>query len=105
MAFNINDLTQYFDNPAVSKFSRKVKKGFTCQIGKMLPASWDILNFGNSIKGSSFHSLRLAPMLAPNFSDLQVQEHVAAVPLRVIMDNYEETFNYATNKDGAILPI
>lgn len=104
MAFNINDLTQYFDNPALSKFSRKTKKGFTTQIGKMIPANWDFLNFGNSIKGTSYHSLRLAPMLAPNFSDLQVQEHSAAVPLRVIMDNYEDVFNYATNKDGAILP-
>lgn len=104
MAFNINDLTQYFDNPALSKFSRKTKKGFTTQIGKMIPANWEFLNFGNSIKGTSYHSLRLAPMLAPNFSDLQVQEHSAAVPLRVIMDNYEDVFNYATNKDGAILP-
>lgn len=104
MAFNINDLTQYFDNPALSKFSRKTKKGFTTQLGQMIPTNWDFLNFGNSIKGTSYHSLRLAPLLAPNFSDLQVQEHTAAVPLRVIMDNYEETFNYATNKDGAILP-
>lgn len=104
MAFNINDLTQYFDNPALSKFSRKTKKGFTTQIGKMIPANWDFLNFGNSIKGTSYHSLRLAPMLAPNFSDLQVQEHTVGVPLRVIMENYEETFNYAKNTDGAILP-
>lgn len=104
MAFSINDLTQYFDNPALSKFSRKTKKGFTAQMGKMYPVNWEFLNFGNSLKGTSFHSLRLAPMLAPNFSDLMVQEHSCAVPLRVIMQNYEETFNYATNKDGAILP-
>lgn len=104
MAFNINDLTQYFDNPALSKFSRKTKKGFTAQIGKMIPANWEFLNFGNSIKGTSYHSLRLAPMLAPNFSDLQVQEHSVFVPCRVIMQNYEDTFNYAENRDGAILP-
>lgn len=104
MAFNINDLTQYFDNPALSKFDRKTKKGFTIQLGKMAPVNWEFLNFGNSAKGTSYHSLRLAPMLAPNYSDLQVQEHSVFVPCRVIMDNFESTFNYAENKDGAILP-
>lgn len=104
MAFNINDLTQYFDNPAVSKFNRSRKVSTDIRIGQMLPMNWEFLNFGNSIKGTSFHSMRLAPLLAPNFSDLQIQEHTAAVPLRVIMQNYEDTFNYATNKDGAILP-
>ena len=104
MAFNINDLTAYFDNPAVSRFDRSRKHESDCNIGPMIPHNWDLLNFGNSAKGKTYHAMRLAPMLAPNFSDLQLQEHTAVVPLRVIMKNYEEVLNYAENVDGSTLP-
>lgn len=101
---DLNQFTQYFDNPKVSVFNRSKKAGFPMRIGPLYPVYWDLCSFGNSHKGKSFHSMRLAPLLAPNFSDLRLQEHVAVVPLRVIMKDYEGTFNYATNIDGAALP-
>lgn len=101
---NINQFTQYFDNPKVSVFPRMAKKGFPMRFGKLYPAYWDLLGFGNSAKGTTGHKLRMAPMLAPNFSDMYLQEHSAVVPLRVIMKDYEAKFNYATNRDGASLP-
>lgn len=101
---NINQFTQYFDNPKVSVFPRMSKKGFPMRFGKLYPAYWDLLGFGNSAKGTTGHKLRMAPMLAPNFSDMYLQEHSAVVPLRVIMKDYEAKFNYATNRDGASLP-
>lgn len=101
---DLNQFTQYFDSPKVSVFNRSKKTGFPMRIGPLYPTYWDICSFGNSHKGKSYHSMRLAPLLAPNFSDLRLQEHVAVIPLRVIMNDYEEVFNYATNTDGASLP-
>lgn len=101
---DLNQFTQYFDNPKVSVFNRSKKAGFPMRIGPLYPTYWDLCSFGNSHRGKSYHSMRLAPLLAPNFSDLRLQEHAAVIPLRVIMDDYEEKFNYATNIDGASLP-
>lgn len=101
---DLNQFTQYFDNPKVSVFNRSKKASFPMRIGPLYATYWDLCSFGNSHKGSSFHSMRLAPMLAPNFSDLRLQEHVGVIPLRVIMKDFEEKFNYATNIDGASLP-
>ena len=104
MAFNINDFTQYFDNPAVSVFDRSQNKSFPMRISKLYPAKWELLSFGNSQKSSSAHAMRVAPMIVPTLTNMRFQEHSAVVPLRSIIQNYEETFNYATNKDGATLP-
>ena len=101
---DLNQFIQYFDNPKVSVFNRSKKASFPMRIGPLYPTYWDLCSFGNSHRGTSFHSMRLAPLLAPNFSDLRLQEHAAVVPLRVIMKDYEEKFNYATNVDGASLP-
>lgn len=101
---DLNQFTQYFDNPKVSVFNRSKKAGFPMRIGPLYPTYWDLCSFGNSHQGKSYHSMRLAPLLAPNFSDLRLQEHTAVIPLRVIMKDYEEKFNYATNIDGASLP-
>ena len=104
MAFNINDFTQYFDNPAVSVFDRSQNKSFPMRISKLYPAKWELLSFGNSQKTSSAHAMRVAPMVVPTLTNMRFQEHSAVVPLRSIIKNYEETFNYATNKEGASLP-
>lgn len=101
---DLNQFTQYFDNPKVSVFNRSKKASFPMRIGPLYPTYWDICSFGNSHRGKSYHSMRLAPLLAPNFSDLRLQEHAAVIPLRVIMEDFEEKFNYATNVDGASLP-
>lgn len=101
---DLNQFTQYFNNPKVSVFNRSSNPGFPMRIGPLYPAYWDLCSFGNSHQGTSFHSMRLAPLLAPTFSDLRLQEHAAVIPLRVIMEDFEQTFNYATNVDGASLP-
>lgn len=101
---NINDFTQYFDNPAVSVFNRSCSKSFPMRIGPMYPTKWDLLSFGNSGKGNSAHKLRFAPMLVPSYSNISFEEHTAIIPLRTIISNYEQTFNFATNKEGATLP-
>lgn len=101
---DLNQFTQYFDNPKVSVFNRSKKSGFPMRIGPLYPTYWDLCSFGNSHRGKSYHSMRLAPLLAPNFSDLRLQEHAAVIPLRVIMEDYEEKFNFAKNIDGASLP-
>lgn len=101
---DLNQFTQFFDNPKVSVFDRSKPVGFPAYIGKWYPVKWDLLSFGNSERTRDAHKLRMSPMLAPNFSDLRVEEHAAVVPLRVLMKDYEETFNYAVNRDGANLP-
>ena len=101
---DLNQFTQFFDNPKVSVFNRSKKGGQDMRIGPWYPTYWDLCSFGNSHKGRSYHSMRLAPMLAPNFSDLRLQEHHAVVPLRVIMSDFEDKFNYARNPEGASLP-
>lgn len=101
---NLNDFTQYFDNPAVSVFDRSKPVSFPVKIGALYPAKWELLSFGNSQKSNSAHSMRLAPLVAPSYTDLQFQNISAIVPLRTIMKNYEEVFNYATNRDGRALP-
>lgn len=93
-----------FDNPKVSIFDRGQSKDFDLNIGKWIPAYWDLVSFGNSTKGDSGHALRLAPLLAPNFSNLRLQEHTSIVPLRVIIEDYENVFNFAENRDGSSLP-
>lgn len=93
---DLNQFTQFFDNPKVSVFNRSQLKEFPLRIGQFIPAKWDICSFGNSAKGSTGHKMRLAPMLAPNFSNMRLDEHTAVVPLRVLMENYESVFNYAT---------
>ena len=72
---NINDFTQFFENPAVSIFDRSCSKSFPVRIGKMYPAKWELLSFGNSQKSCSAHSMRLAPLVAPTFSNMQFQNH------------------------------
>lgn len=100
----LNDFTQFFDNPKVSVFNRSQNKDLPLRIGKFIPTRWDLLNFGNSNKTYSGHKMRLSPMIAPNFSNMKLEEHAAVVPLRVIMEDYENTMNYATNLDGSSLP-
>lgn len=99
-----NLFTQWFDKPKVSVFDLSKPTSLDVQIGKWYPTYWTICGFGDSEKGRSTHKMRLAPMLAPNFSDLRVNEHAIVVPLRVIMRDYEAKFNYAKNRDGASLP-
>lgn len=99
-----NLFTQWFDKPKVSVFDLSKPVSTDVQIGKWYPTYWTICGFGDSEKGQSTHKMRLAPMLAPNFSDLRVNEHAIVVPLRVIMRDYEAKFNYSKNRDGALLP-
>lgn len=99
-----NLFTQWFDKPKVSVFNISKPVRTDIQIGKWYPTYWSICGFGDSEKGNSRHKMRLAPMIAPNFSDLRVNEHAIVVPLRVIMRDYEQRFNYAENADGASLP-
>lgn len=99
-----NLFTQWFDKPKVSVFDLSKPVSIDVQIGKWYPTYWTICGFGDSEKGRSTHKMRLAPMLAPNFSDLRVNEHAIVVPLRVIMRDYEAKFNYSKNRDGASLP-
>lgn len=99
-----NLFTQWFDKPKVSVFDLSKPVSTDVQIGKWYPTYWTICGFGDSEKGRSTHKMRLAPMLAPNFSDLRVNEHAIVVPLRVIMRDYEAKFNYSKNRDGASLP-
>lgn len=101
---NINEFTQFFENPAVSIFDRSCSKSFPVRIGKFYPAKWELLSFGNSHKSKSAHSMRLAPLVAPTFSNMQVQNHSAVIPVRTIMADYETKFNYAINRDGSSLP-
>lgn len=101
---DLNQFTQYFDNPKVSIFDISKSNDFPLYIGQFVPARWDILSFGNSTKGNSGHKMRLSPLLAPNFSNLRLQEHTGVAPLRVLMKDYEETFNFAKNREGASLP-
>lgn len=101
---NINDFNQLVENPAVSVFDRSCPKSFPMRIGPLYPAAWELLNFGNSVKCYSAHKARLMPLVAPSFANLRIQEHAAVVPLRVIMQDYEEVFNYAKNREGASLP-
>lgn len=99
-----NLFTQWFDKPKVSVFNLSKPVRTDIQIGKWYPTYWTICGFGDSEKGHSNHKLRLAPMVAPNFADLRVNEHAVVVPLRVIMKDYEARFNYSKNRDGASLP-
>lgn len=99
-----NLFTQWFNKPKVSVFDLSKPTSLDVQIGKWYPTYWTICGFGDSTKGLSTHKMRLAPMIAPNFSDLRVNEHAVVVPLRVIMRDYEAKFNYAKNRDGASLP-
>lgn len=99
-----NLFTQWFEKPKVSVFDLSKPVSTDVQIGKWYPTFWTICGFGDSEKGRSTHKMRLAPMLAPNFSDLRVNEHTIVVPLRVIMRDYEAKFNYSKNRDGASLP-
>lgn len=101
---NLNDFTQYFDNPAVSIFDRSQSKKLPVDIGPLYPLKWDLLSFGNSAKGNSAHSLRMNPMVVPTYTNMKLSEHTAIVPLRTIMSDYEAKFNYATNPEGASLP-
>lgn len=101
---NINEFTQFFENPAVSIFNRSCSKSFPVQIGKFYPAKWELLSFGNSQKSRCAHSMRLAPLVAPTFSNMQFHNHSAIIPIRTIMSDYETKFNYAINRDGAVLP-
>ena len=102
---NLNEFVQLFENPAVSSFNRSKRVDTDIRIGQFVPTYWDILGFGDSAKGESGHRMRLAPLVAPTFTDLRVQEHTAVVPIRVIMKDYETVFNYAKNKmNGASLP-
>lgn len=99
-----NLFTQWFEKPKVSVFDLSKPISTDVQIGRWYPTYWTICGFGDSEKGRSTHKMRLAPMQAPNFSDLRVNEHAIVVPLRVIMRDYEAKFNYAKNRDGASLP-
>ena len=101
---SFNLFTQWFDKPKVSIFDLSKPVSTDVQIGKWYPTNWSICGFGDSEKGHSRHKMRLAPMIAPNFADLRVNEHSVVVPLRVIMRDYEQRFNYAVNRDGANLP-
>lgn len=99
-----NLFAQWFDKPKVSVFNLSKPVSTDIQLGKWYPTYWTICGFGDSTKGHSNHKMRLAPMIAPNFADLRVNEHAVVVPLRVIMRDYEAKFNYARNRDGASLP-
>ena len=104
MTVNPNIFTQYFEKPQVSVFDRGKPVSFDLQIGQFVPAYWELTGFGDNAKGRSGHKLRLAPMIAPNFANLRFQEHTIAVPLRTILPDFQEKFNYAKNLDGATLP-
>lgn len=101
---NPNLFTLWFEKPKVSRFDRSCPKSFDMQIGKFYPAYWDMTGFGDNARGRTGHKLRLAPMIAPNFAGLRFQEHSIAVPLRTILKDFQEKFNYAKNIDGASLP-
>lgn len=101
---NLNDFTQYFDNPAVSVFNRSQSKRLPINMGPLYPLRWDLLSFGNSSKGNSAHSLRMNPMVVPTYTNIKFSEHTAIVPLRTIISDYEERFNYAKNVEGSSLP-
>lgn len=101
---NPNLFTQWFEKPKVSRFDRSCPKSFDMQIGKFYPAYWDMTGFGDNARGRTGHKLRLAPMIAPNFAGFRFQEHSIAVPLRTILSDFQEKFNYAKNIDGASLP-
>lgn len=105
MKFNPNLFTQWFEKPKVSRFDRSCPKSFDMQIGKFYPAYWDMTGFGDNARGRSGHKLRLAPMIAPNFANFRFQEHSIAVPLRTILKDFQDKFNYAKNLDGARLPV
>lgn len=104
MKFNPNLFTQWFEKPKVSRFDRSCPKSFDMEIGKFYPAYWDMTGFGDNARGRTGHKLRLAPMIAPNFAGLRFQEHSIAVPLRTILPDFQEKFNYAKNLDGVTLP-
>lgn len=104
MRLNPNLFDQYFAKPKVSRFDRTTPVSTDMQIGYWYPLDWDMTGFGDTARGSSRHKMRLAPLLAPNFSDLRFQEHTVVVPLRVIMPDFQAKFNYAKNLDGASLP-
>lgn len=95
---------QYFPAPKVSRFNRSRQIEATMKIGKLYPMNWELLSFGDSMKASTMHKLRFMPMMAPNYSNMWMQQHAAVIPLRAIMHDYEATFNYAKNRDGAVLP-
>lgn len=104
MKFNPNLFTQWFEKPKVSRFDRSCSKSFDIQIGKFYPAHWDLTGFGDNARVRTGHKLRLAPMIAPNFAGLRFQEHAIGVPLRTILQDFQDKFNYAKNTDGASLP-
>ena len=104
MTVNPNIFTQYFEKPQVSVFDRSKPVSFDLQIGQFVPAYWELTGFGDNAKGRTGHKLRLAPMIAPNFANLRFQEHTIAVPLRTILTDFQEKFNFSKNLDGASLP-
>lgn len=96
---------QYFPAPKVSRFNRSRQIEATIKIGKLYPMNWELLSFGDSMKASTMHKMRFMPMMAPNYSNMWMQQQAAVIPLRAVMNNYETVFNYAKNRDGASLPV
>lgn len=105
MRLNPNLFDQYFAKPKVSRFNRTTPKSTDIQVGPLYPLDWDLTGFGDTARGSSRHKMRLAPLMAPNFADLRFQEHTMVVPLRTIMTDFQQKFNYSKNLDGASLPV
>lgn len=104
MRLNPNLFDQYFAKPKVSRFNRTTPVSTDLQVGPLYPLDWDLTGFGDTARGSSRHKMRLAPLMAPNFADLRFQEHTMVVPLRTIMTDFQQKFNYSKNLDGASLP-
>lgn len=105
MRLNPNLFDQYFAKPKVSRFNRTQPVSTDLQVGPLYPLDWDLTGFGDTARGSSIHKMRLAPLMAPNFADLRFQEHTIVVPLRTIMTDFQQKFNYSKNIDGASLPV
>ena len=77
-----------------NKFNRSHTNLLTCEMGKLVPFFVEEVLPGDEFRVKTDAIVRLSPMLAPIFGEIDFYTHYFFVPNRLLWDNWE---NFITN--------
>jgi hypothetical protein len=85
----------------LNKFNLSHERGFTCNMGELVPVLCEEVLPGDIWKLSSMSLIRLQPMVAPIMHNVNVFTHYFFVPARLLQDNWEPFITGGENGDDA----
>lgn len=89
-----------------SKFNLSHTNLLTCDMGKLVPFYFEEVLPGDEFRVKTDAIIRLAPMLAPIFGEVDFYTHYFFVPNRLVWDNWEDfiTNGLETGSSNAVWP-